>query len=44
MDRRTTIGNELAIVGWKDNKSTRQQVCVASNYDSSEPCLNCTKM
>ena len=32
MDRRTTAGNELTIVRWKDNKS----VYVASNCDSSE--------
>lgn len=36
MGRRTTTGNEFTIDGWEDNKSTRQQVCVASNYDSSE--------
>ena len=33
MDRRTTTGNELIIVGWKDYKS----VYVASNSESSEP-------
>ena len=33
MDRRTTTGNELIIVGWKDNKS----VYVATNSESSEP-------
>ena len=33
MDRRTTTGNELTIVRWKDSKS----VCIASNCDSSEP-------
>ena len=32
MDRRTATGNELTIVGWKDNKS----VYVASNCDSNE--------
>ena len=33
IDRRTTTGNEISIVGWKDNKSAY----VASNCDSSEP-------
>ena len=33
MDRRTITGNELTMVGWKDNKS----VYVASNCGLSEP-------
>lgn len=33
MDLRTTKGNELTIVRWKDNKS----MYAASNCDSSEP-------
>ena len=33
MDRRTTTGNELTIVGWKYKKS----LYVTSNCDSSEP-------
>ena len=33
MNRRTTTGNELTIVRWKDKKP----VYVASNCDSSEP-------